>query len=77
MQAGSSAEAAGLRGTQVDRFGSVIPGDVVVGVEGRPVSDVASLFSVLDEYEVGDEVEVTINRSGREITTRVTLEPGR
>jgi S1-C subfamily serine protease len=77
VQSGSAAEAAGLRGTQVDRHGNVIPGDVIVEIEGRRLSGVESMFSVLDDYRVGDEVELTIVRSGREITTRVVLEPGR
>jgi S1-C subfamily serine protease len=34
---GSSAEAAGLNGAQVSRDGGIVPRDIIVAVEGKPV----------------------------------------
>src|SRR5207342_3309273 len=38
---GSSADSAGLRGVRLGRDGNVIPGDIVVAVDGKPVESVA------------------------------------
>ncbi|HHM06027.1 MAG TPA: PDZ domain-containing protein [Gammaproteobacteria bacterium] len=73
---GSAAERAGLRETRVDRSGQVIPGDVILAVDGHPVASVAALLTQLDAYRVGDRVTLRIWRSGRERDVAVTLEAG-
>lgn len=74
---GSPAESAGLRGTVIDRFGGVVPGDVIVAIDDREVTRVAELYSALDERRVGDEVTLRVNRAGREFELEVTLEAER
>ncbi len=76
IEAGSAADTAGLRGTSVDRDGNIIPGDLVLAVNGDPVDSVASLLSRLDDYRIGDRVTLRIWRAGREMDTEVVLQAG-
>lgn len=49
-------------------------GDVVTKVDGKKVTDVASLHSILYSHKVGDSVNVTVNRNGSTRTIKVTLQ---
>jgi S1-C subfamily serine protease len=62
---GSSAEAAGLQGVRVMADGALVPGDVIVSIAGRPVDSVARLLARLDDFEVGDTVQLGVVRDGR------------
>ena len=73
---GSAAEAAGLRGATVSRDGGIVPGDTIIAINGKPVSSVAELLARLDDYEVGDTVQVTLLREGRKMDVPVVLQPG-
>ena len=76
VQRDSAAEAAGLRGAEVDAQGNLVPGDIILGVENQGVDSIAALISALDDYRVGDKVTVRVWRSGRETEVPVVLEPG-
>jgi len=76
VQAGSAAEAAGLRGTRVSRGGDVTPGDVIQAVDGQAVKEVKGLLSLLDQYRVGDQVILRIWRDGRALDAPVVLQGG-
>ncbi len=61
---GAPAERAGI---QVD--------DVIVGVDGTPVSSTAELVSrFLTDYRLGDTVSVTVDRRGERLTFEMVLE---
>jgi membrane-associated protease RseP (regulator of RpoE activity) len=64
---GSPAAAVGLRGAQLAADGSMVPGDIIVAVDGRPVESVARLLARLDDHQVGDGVSLTILRDGRKL----------
>ncbi len=49
-------------------------GDVITAVDGKKVDDVSSLHSILYSHKVGDTVNVTVNRNGRNISLKVKLE---
>ncbi|WP_245626578.1 S1C family serine protease [Croceicoccus naphthovorans] len=72
---GSSAERAGLVAAQRTRRG-VAPGDIVTALNGKPVSRVGDLLARLDDFRVGQSVELTLMRGGEERTARLELEPG-
>ncbi|MEW6414422.1 MAG: trypsin-like peptidase domain-containing protein [Pseudomonadota bacterium] len=72
----SAAAAAGLRGATVARDGGIVPGDIIVALQGKPVRSVAELLARLDDYSVGDTVRVTVLRAGREINVPAVLQPG-
>jgi S1-C subfamily serine protease len=61
---GSGAEAAGLE-----------QGDVIVAIDGEPITGNDDLGDAIGGHEVGDQIEITIDRGGDEQT--VTAEIGR
>lgn len=73
---GSAAAAAGLRGADIGPDGSFIAGDVIVAVEGKPVTSVGQLLSRLDDFQVGDTVRLEVTRDGQKVEVPVTLQPG-
>lgn len=77
LEAGGPAERSGLRGSE--RSGrDLVPGDLIVEVDGRPIDNFDELLSVLQDYTPGDEVEVTIIRGGEQLDLTVRLgEPPR
>lgn len=60
------------RGSPGDRAG-VRPGDVVVGLDGRKVSDLEELRSVLRLFRVGDKVPLRVLRDGKELDVVLEL----
>jgi S1-C subfamily serine protease len=72
---GSAADKAGLRGVTRSAEG-LVPGDVIVAVDGKPVTRVAQLLARLDDYRVGDTVRVTLRRGEDIREVAVTLQPG-
>ena len=63
----SGADRAGLRGT-----GEQL-GDIILRIDGESVLSSQALRTVLDRYQPGDEVEVTISRDGETEDAIVTL----
>ena len=76
IEPGSAADAAGLRGTRIDREGDVIPGDIIIAVAGQSVDSVATLLARLDDHLIGDRVTLRIWRAGRELDVDVVLQGG-
>lgn len=72
---GGGAEAAGLRPTQRDRFGRFILGDVIVAVDGKRIVSSDDLYHVLEDYKVGDIVELTLIRDGKPAKAPLKLGP--
>jgi len=72
---GSVADRAGLVAAQRTRRG-VAPGDIVTALNGKPVSRVGDLLARLDDFRVGQSVELTLMRGGEERMVRLELEPG-
>jgi S1-C subfamily serine protease len=73
---GSAAQQAGLRGATVTADGSIVPGDIITAVEGKPVDSVGKLLARLDDHAVGDTVKLSVLREGKSIEVAVTLQPG-
>lgn len=72
----SAAADAGLKGVTITREGSVIPGDIILAVQGKPVESVSRLSSRLDDFKVGDTVKLTVLRQGKQIEVQVRLQAG-
>jgi S1-C subfamily serine protease len=64
VEAGSSAQAAGLKATRLNADGTLIPGDIIQAVDDKPVSGINQLLGVLGDYHIGDEVRLSIWRDG-------------
>ena len=74
VMAGRAAARAGLKSTRVSRDGSVLLGDVIVAMDGKPVQTSDDLFKLIDNCEVGDTVTLTLLNSGRRREARATLQ---
>jgi len=61
---------AGILGGSADNPAS---GDVILEIDGRPVTRVADLVAGIDPHTVGETVTVTIIRSGAQQAVQVTL----
>jgi S1-C subfamily serine protease len=73
------ADKAGLRGSEdpaeIDGQEVNVGGDVIVAIEGAPVTSMDDLIAYLSsDTQVGQEVALTILRDGKEIDIRVVLE---
>ncbi len=73
----SGAAKAGLRGTRWGDDGSLVLGDIIVGVAGTKVASYDDLVSALEKRKIGDTVPVRILRGDRELTVDVTLSASR
>jgi S1-C subfamily serine protease len=73
---GSGAAAAGLKAATMRADGSIVAGDIIVAVAGKPVTSVAELLGRLDDLEVGASVTITLVRDGKKIDIPVTLQAG-
>jgi S1-C subfamily serine protease len=62
---------AGLRGIAEDRSRF---GDIIVGIDGKPIVDLEDLYRVLDQKNVGDTVTVAIDREGKRMDVPITLQ---
>lgn len=71
---GGPAELAGLRGVRESRAGAIAVGDVITGVDGKPVGSLDDLLTILDHHAVGDRVAVEFLRDGRREQVTVHLQ---
>ena len=71
---GSAAARAGIRPTRREGSGRVRLGDVITAVDGKKVESPNELFILLENYKVGDVVNVSLLREGKNVQTKVTLE---
>jgi len=71
----SAADKAGLEGLRRDRFtGRWILGDVIVGVDDKPVRSREDLFDALDAHAIGDTVRLRVRRDEGEVDVQATLQ---
>jgi S1-C subfamily serine protease len=65
--------AAPFRGARMGARNLVVPGDVILSVEGKPVTTSAELAAILDDFKVGQEVQVDVWREGKKVRLAATL----
>jgi S1-C subfamily serine protease len=75
---GGPADKAGIRGgsrsARIGRYQVPLDGDIITGIDGRPLEGFQALTVYLEtETNVGDTVQLTIMRDGEEWTLPVTL----
>ena len=71
---GGPAEKAGLRPTRRDPRGRILWGDVIVAIDDHPVHSPNELFEYLESnYEIGNQVNVTVDRQGEPFKVQMTL----
>ena len=73
VEPGSSADKAGLRGTQQVR-GGLILGDIILGINKIGIKDYNHLRDEVEKYKVGDTVTLTLLRDNNQVNVDVVLE---
>lgn len=76
VRANTGAARAGLRGIRVGPRNTIIPGDVIVAIDGKEVASSALLNARLDDFKIGDSVRLKIWREGKEFDIVATLQRG-
>ncbi len=71
---GSPAEQAGLRGTRIGPNGELVPGDILLALDDRPLDSIDTLQSRLSDYRLGDRVRLTLWRNGEVHEVEVVLD---
>lgn len=67
---------AALKDGGAAQYAGVLPSDVIVEVDGIDIEDAPSLIKLVGKAEVGDTLELTVNREGRLRKIPVTLKAG-
>jgi len=70
------AAAAGLRPAKFERGNSIVPGDVIVAINDKPIASSLRLQSRLDDFKAGDKLRLAVLRDGKRINVDVTLAGG-
>jgi S1-C subfamily serine protease len=65
-----------FRGARLGARNLVVPGDVILEVEGKQVLSAAELAAILDDYKVGDQVRVAVWRDGKRLQLVARLKAG-
>ena len=73
VQRGGPAEAIGIRGMKQDSWGRIYLGDIITKINSREVNNFDDIYHVLESYKIGQEVNVTYIRKGKERTRRLRL----
>ncbi|SDO93205.1 serine protease, S1-C subfamily, contains C-terminal PDZ domain [Lutimaribacter pacificus] len=70
---GGPADVAGLRPAERSPHGGIVAGDVIQRVDGQRIASGTDLGAILDDYEPGDRITLTVWRDGetREVTAQL------
>lgn len=71
---GGPADKAGLRGYSFSREGDLLPGDVILAINGTPIDRLELFFELLSSYSPGDEISLTVLQGNNIRDFDVTLE---
>lgn len=66
-----------FRGARLGERNLIVPGDVILSVEGKEVATSAQLAAILDDYKVGDEVRLDVWREGKRVQLQAKLRTAR
>jgi len=74
---GGAAQKAGLRGGNQEAYVGNTPimmgGDLIVAINGKQVTDPQDISDIMDQYEAGDTVSVTVYRGRQKMTFKLML----
>ncbi len=74
---GSSAEQAGIQPTQINRYGQVRLGDIIIRMNDAQITSNNDLILELEKYQPGDVVDLGLIRNDEEIEVRLPLDASR
>ena len=65
-----------FRGARLGERRFIVPGDVILSVDNKPVRTSAQLAAMLDDYKVGENVRVEVWREGKQVQLTARLRAG-
>jgi len=71
----SAAEKAGIRPLYRDGEGKLHLGDIIVAIDGEAIESENDYLLALENYRVGDKIEVLVERENERIALDLTLDP--
>jgi S1-C subfamily serine protease len=76
VQAGSPADKAGLQAMTQDMSGSNTHiGDIITAIDGHPIRQIDDIINYIESHKnVGDKVQLTVNRAGKIMDLTATLQ---
>jgi len=74
VERNSAADRAGLRSTRRVGNNGLVPGDIIQTINAYQVHDTESLLDALDNFTIGDRVNIHFQRDGKRLKTAVILE---
>ena len=74
VQQGSSAHKAGLKGTKAISNDGVVAGDIIISIDEKKIDSIKTLLDTLENYYIGDRVNLKYLRDGTEKITSITLQ---
>lgn len=72
---GSAAQKSGVQPTRWDKYGSIILGDVIVGVNDDPIKTRGDLILALEKYKPGEVITLGLLRDYKPIEIELQLDP--
>ena len=72
---GGPADGSGLEPFRRERDGSIVVGDMIIAVDGRPIVNFDDLLEQLERHQPGEQVTLRVKRVREERDVRVTLGP--
>ena len=60
--------------TSLFKKAGIKAGDVIVGIDGTSIKTMDELNNIKNQHQIGDEVTLKINRNGKEMDMKVTLQ---
>ncbi|MEM8908086.1 MAG: trypsin-like peptidase domain-containing protein [Bacteroidota bacterium] len=74
---GSAAEKSGILATSRDRYGSIVLGDVITGINDEAINSRGDLVLALEKYKPGDQVVVRLLRDYEPVEVDLVLDQSR
>ena len=66
---------AGLKPTVQREDGSILLGDIIQQIDGKPVATRDQVYAILERHKPGDEITLTVWRQGETRQVKVKLDP--
>jgi membrane-associated protease RseP (regulator of RpoE activity) len=51
----------------------IVPGDTVVSIDGKPITEWEQVSGVIAKHDPGDQIQIVVERNGEQIAKKVTL----
>lgn len=74
VEKNGGAAQAGIRGTKRTADGEIDWGDVIIGINGKTITNYDDMYNTLESAHVSDTVEVVFLRGARKMTVKIKLE---